>query len=90
LYKTVWEIKQRVILDQAADRGPYICQSQSMNVHMSEPTVGKLTSLHFYAYKVSKTSFNCMSIHLCIFMLYGCHMHTLLLFRIAHTVSRRL
>lgn len=51
LYKTVWEIKQRVILDQAADRGAFICQSQSMNVHMAEPTVGKLTSMHFYAWK---------------------------------------
>ncbi|KAG5191589.1 ribonucleotide reductase [Tribonema minus] len=51
LYKTVWEIKQRVILDQAADRGPYVCQSQSMNVHLADPTIGKLTSLHFYAFK---------------------------------------
>ncbi len=51
LYKTVWEIKQRVILDQAADRGVYICQSQSTNIHIAEPTVAKLTSMHFYAWK---------------------------------------
>ncbi|CAM9852041.1 unnamed protein product [Chrysoparadoxa australica] len=51
LYKTVWEIKQRVILDQAADRGAFICQSQSMNVHMADPTNAKLTSMHFYAWK---------------------------------------
>ncbi len=51
LYKTVWEIKQRVILDHAADRGVYICQSQSTNIHIAEPTVAKLTSMHFYAWK---------------------------------------
>ncbi len=51
LYKIVWEIKQRVILDQAADRGVYICQSQSTNIHIAEPTVAKLTSMHFYAWK---------------------------------------
>lgn len=52
LYKTVWEIKQRVLLDMAADRGAFIDQSQSFNVHMSDPNFGKLTSLHFYAWKV--------------------------------------
>lgn len=51
VYKTVWEIPQRVILDMAADRGPYICQSQSMNVHIAEPDSKKLTSMHFYAWK---------------------------------------
>ena len=51
LYKTVWEIKQRVCLDMAADRGAYICQSQSLNIHMAEPTTGKLTSMHFYAWR---------------------------------------
>lgn len=51
LYKTVWEIKQRVVLDMAADRGAYICQSQSTNVHLADPTPGKLTSMHFYAWK---------------------------------------
>jgi ribonucleoside-diphosphate reductase subunit M1 len=47
----VWEIKQRVLVDMAADRGAYIDQSQSFNVHMSDPNFGKLTSLHFYGWK---------------------------------------
>lgn len=51
LYKTVWEIKQRAVIDMAQGRGPYICQSQSMNVHMQEPNFGKLSSMHFYAWK---------------------------------------
>ncbi len=51
LYKTVWEIKQKVILDLAADRGAFICQSQSMNIHMTDINFGKLTSMHFYAWK---------------------------------------
>ncbi|EAZ81187.1 ribonucleoside-diphosphate reductase subunit alpha [Algoriphagus machipongonensis] len=51
LYKTVWEISQKVIIDLAADRGAYICQSQSMNVFLQDPNFGKLTSMHFYAWK---------------------------------------
>jgi ribonucleoside-diphosphate reductase alpha subunit len=51
LYKTCWEIKGKTIVDLAADRGAYICQSQSLNVFMAEPNFGKLTSLHFYAWK---------------------------------------
>ena len=51
LYKTVWEISQRAVIDMAADRGAYICQSQSMNVHIQDPNFGKLTSMHFYAWK---------------------------------------
>lgn len=51
LYKTVWEIKQKAIIDQASDRGAFICQSQSLNIHMAEPTTAKLTSMHFYAWK---------------------------------------
>ena len=51
IYKTVWEIKQRILVDMAADRGAYIDQSQSFNVHMSDPNFGKLTSLHFHAWK---------------------------------------
>lgn len=51
LYKTVWEIPQRVILDQAADRGPFVCQSQSMNIHIADPSRGKLTSMFFYGWK---------------------------------------
>lgn len=51
IYKTVWEIPQRTILDMAADRAPYICQSQSLNVHIAEPNSKKLTSMHFYAWQ---------------------------------------
>ena len=51
IYKTVWEISQKIIIDMAADRGAYICQSQSMNVFMQDPNFGKLTSMHFYAWK---------------------------------------
>ena len=51
LYKTVWEIKQRVLVDMAADRGAFIDQSQSFNVHMSDANFGKLTSLHFHAWR---------------------------------------
>ena len=51
LYKTSWEIKQRTIIDMAAQRGPFICQSQSMNLFMENPTYAKLTSMHFYAWK---------------------------------------
>lgn len=51
LYKTVWEIKQRTLVDMAADRGAYIDQSQSFNVFMPDPNFGKLTSLHFYAWR---------------------------------------
>jgi ribonucleoside-diphosphate reductase alpha chain len=51
LYKTVWEIKQRNIIDLAADRGAYICQSQSMNIFIQNPNMAKLTSMHFYAWE---------------------------------------
>jgi ribonucleoside-diphosphate reductase alpha chain len=51
LYKTVWEIKQRNIIDMAADRGAYICQSQSLNLFVDNPNTSKLTSMHFYAWK---------------------------------------
>jgi ribonucleoside-diphosphate reductase alpha chain len=51
LYKTVWEISQKIIIDMAADRGAYICQSQSMNIFMQDPNFGKLSSMHFYAWK---------------------------------------
>lgn len=52
LYKTVWEISQKTILKMAADRGAYIDQSQSLNVHMAKPTPEKLTSMHFYGWKM--------------------------------------
>ncbi|RWW40309.1 hypothetical protein BHE74_00054279, partial [Ensete ventricosum] len=48
--RTVWEIKQRTLVDMAVDRGCYIDQSQSLNIHMDQPNFGKLTSLHFYAW----------------------------------------
>ncbi|MBK8612698.1 MAG: ribonucleoside-diphosphate reductase subunit alpha [Flavobacteriales bacterium] len=51
LYKTAWEISQKTIVDMAADRGAFICQSQSLNVFMENANFGKLTSLHFHAWK---------------------------------------
>jgi ribonucleoside-diphosphate reductase alpha chain len=51
IYKTVWEIRQKVIIDMAADRGAFICQSQSLNLFMQEPSVSKITSMHFYAWE---------------------------------------
>lgn len=51
LYKTVWEISQKTIIDMAADRGAYICQSQSLNIHMQDVNFGKLTSMHFHAWR---------------------------------------
>ena len=51
LYKTVWEIKQKTIIDMAAERGAFICQSQSLNLFMAEPNLAKLTSMHFHAWK---------------------------------------
>lgn len=51
LYKTVWEIKQKTIIDMSADRGAFICQSQSLNLFMAEPNMAKLTSMHFHSWK---------------------------------------
>jgi ribonucleoside-diphosphate reductase alpha chain len=51
LYKTVWEVKQKAIIDMAADRGAYIDQSQSLNIHMVDVNLGKLSSMHFHAWK---------------------------------------
>ena len=50
-YKTIWEIKQKKIIDMAIDRGKYICQSQSMNLFLESPDVSTLTSMHFYSWK---------------------------------------
>ena len=50
LYKTVWEISQKVVIDMAADRGAFICQSQSMNLFVENVNFGKLSSMHFYAW----------------------------------------
>ncbi len=51
LYKTAWEISQKAIIDMAADRGAYICQSQSLNIFMENANFGKLTSMHFYGWE---------------------------------------
>ena len=51
LYKTVWEMSMRDIIDMAADRGAFIDQSQSLNLFVENPNAGKLTSMHFYAWK---------------------------------------
>lgn len=51
LYKTAWEISQKAIIEMAADRGAYICQSQSLNIFMENANFGKLTSMHFYGWK---------------------------------------
>ncbi|KAH7192254.1 ribonucleotide reductase [Fusarium flagelliforme] len=52
LYKTVWEISQRQVVQMAADRGAFIDQSQSLNIHMKDPTMGKITSMHFAGWKL--------------------------------------
>jgi len=51
LYRTVWEIPQKNLINMAADRGAFIDQSQSLNIHIAEPTFGKMSSMHFYAWK---------------------------------------
>merc|ERR1712087_52176 len=51
IYKTVWEISQKQLINMAADRGHFIDQSQSFNIHMNNPNFGKLTSMHFYGWK---------------------------------------
>ena len=51
LYKTAWEISQKAIIEQAAERGAYICQSQSLNIFMENANFGKLTSMHFYGWE---------------------------------------
>ena len=50
-YKTTWEMKQRILIDMAAARGAFICQSQSLNLFVADPNYSKLTSMHFYAWK---------------------------------------
>ncbi|KAI9016762.1 ribonucleotide reductase [Hyaloraphidium curvatum] len=51
LYKTVWELSQKTIIDMSADRGAFIDQSQSLNIHIADPNYGKLTSMHFWAWR---------------------------------------
>lgn len=50
LYRTVWEIKQKVIVEMSADRAPFVDQSQSLNIHMEDPTIQKISSMHFFAW----------------------------------------
>jgi len=63
LYKTCWEVSQRAVIEMAADRGPFVDhpfvdQSQSMNIHMQEPTMGKITSMHFAGWKLGMFLYN--------------------------------
>ena len=51
VYKTAWELSMKTLIDLAADRAPFVCQSQSMNLFVAEPTFRKLSSMHFYAWK---------------------------------------
>lgn len=58
IYRTVWEIPMRSLLDMAADRGPFIDQSQSLNLFLESPTIGKLSSMYFHAWKIGlKTTY---------------------------------
>ena len=50
-YRTVWEISQKSIIEMAADRAPFICQSQSLNIHIAQPSYAKISSMHFYGWK---------------------------------------
>ncbi len=51
IYKTVWEIPQKTLINMSADRAPFVCQSQSLNLFLAEPTYAKISSMHFYAWK---------------------------------------
>ena len=51
IYKTIWEIKQKRMLDMAVARGPYICQSQSLNLYQENPQFSKMSAMHFHAWK---------------------------------------
>lgn len=51
LYKTIWEISQKTLIDMAAARGPYICQSQSLNLYQENPRFDRMSSMHFHAWK---------------------------------------
>jgi len=51
LYKTIWDIKQKTLIDLAIGRGPYICQSQSLNIYFANPQHSKMSAMHFYAWK---------------------------------------
>jgi ribonucleoside-diphosphate reductase alpha chain len=51
LYKTIWEIKQRSVIDQSADRGPFVCHTQSLNLYVEDPDYKKIMNMHFYSWK---------------------------------------
>lgn len=51
MYKTAWELSMKAVIDMAADRGPYVCQTQSMNLFVASPTYKQMTSMHFYAWR---------------------------------------
>ena len=51
LYRTSWEIPMKTLINMARDRAPFVCQSQSLNLFVADPTYSKLTSMHFYAWK---------------------------------------
>ena len=51
IYKTAWEMKMKSLIDMAADRGPFVCQSQSLNLFVESPDFQKLSSMHFYSWK---------------------------------------
>jgi ribonucleoside-diphosphate reductase alpha chain len=51
VFKTAWELRQKALIDLSADRGPFVCQSQSLNLFVTEPTFKKLSSMHFYAFR---------------------------------------
>lgn len=51
IYKTVWDIKQRCLIDMSADRAKFICQSQSLNLFLASPNLSQISSMHFYAWK---------------------------------------
>lgn len=59
MYKTNWELSQKIILDMAADRAAYIDQSQSLNIHIEQPSIGKISSVHFYGWKKVSFSYDC-------------------------------
>jgi len=74
----VWEIKQRSLVDMAADRGAYIDQSQSLNIHMDQPNFGKLTSLHFHTWsKVIYMAGNCVCSHFHVKISFWKHLKSL-------------
>ncbi len=86
LYKTVWEISQKTLINMAADRGAFIDQSQSFNVHMAETNVSKMTSMHFYAWKKVGVSHRCIYMYKTLLIHVHVHIQCILYIMI-HTLS---